>query len=796
MQSEEVTFSGDVDETAALRARISELERRLAHAQQPGVLTEQVPAVFWTTDRELRFTTTSGQALARFDSEPETAVGDMVMSRLGIDDPDGSPIREHRRALAGEHVSYEYEFRGRHFQCRVEPLRNEQGEITGTIGIALDITERVELESQLRHRIAIESLLTSISKHFVALRPEEIDSGIEHVLKLVGEFAHVDRAYVFEVCDNGKAVSNTHEWCAEGIASGIEACRYLPIEHVAWWMNQMSRLEPIHIPAVVEMPPEAEAVRELLEDQDVQSVIAVPLATGGKLLGFLGLDSVRERKSWSPEDTAVLGAIGEIIAGAIDRRNAGQALRESEAVNRSLFDANPDIIMRVSRGGLHLTCHAGTVASLWLHADALIGRTVREAHSEEFAEPCMAMIEEVLRTGEVGEFEYHERLERGGRYREVRIAPCGEEEVLVIVRDITRRKVAESELRERDRFLSSLISNLPGYVYRCRNDRDWTAEYVSDGIKETLGYTPDDITIKRVISVGERIHPDDQDRVWEEVQIALRKRQRFQIVYRLKSVSGDYRWVWEQGIGVYAPDGSVEAIEGFVADMTERKLSEESLARSHALLRLTLNEMDHRVRNNLAAIVALIDLTAKKHDSVSSFSESIKSRIQAMSTVHAALSRNRWAVTTLRDLIMAFMPEELDAELHLDGPDVHVPPRQSAAVGMIMHELFANSLKYGALRDPSGRLEVQWQLKGATEDAMLELLWRETCTTELDPPMAEGLGTKLIQGVVRSELRGRAALQYTPRGAEHRFTFRIEREAGEARSSAIQTIQPASDVPK
>ncbi|MFA5189905.1 MAG: PAS domain S-box protein [Verrucomicrobiia bacterium] len=151
--------------------------------------------------------------------------------------------------------------------------------------------------------------------------------------------------------------------------------------------------------------------------------------------------------------------------------------------------------------------------------------------------------------------------------------------------DITERKQAEESLRESRRALFTLMSNLPGMAYRCRNDRDWTMEFVSQGALALTGYTADELMESARISYAQVIHPDDRDAVWNAVQAALQARQPFQIVYRIITATGVENWVWEKGQGVFSEQGELLALEGFIADITERKRAEEALATSEKRFR-------------------------------------------------------------------------------------------------------------------------------------------------------------------------------------------------------------------
>lgn len=157
----------------------------------------------------------------------------------------------------------------------------------------------------------------------------------------------------------------------------------------------------------------------------------------------------------------------------------------------------------------------------------------------------------------------------------------------VILRDITERIKAQEELGESQRTLSTLISNLKGMAYRCCNDRDWTMEFVSDGCLPLTGYPPEDLLQNARVSFGtDIILPEDRSRVWETVQAAIQDRRHFQTTYRIKTAQGTEKWVWEHGCGIFASDGTLEALEGFITDVTEQKTLESQLQQAERLAEL------------------------------------------------------------------------------------------------------------------------------------------------------------------------------------------------------------------
>ena len=157
--------------------------------------------------------------------------------------------------------------------------------------------------------------------------------------------------------------------------------------------------------------------------------------------------------------------------------------------------------------------------------------------------------------------------------------------------DITEQMDAETALRESQRALATLMKNLPGMAYRCQNDRYWTMEFVSTGCSKLTGYRPSELIGNSKLSYAQLIHPDDRDTVSKEIQAAVGENQPYQVSYRIKTATGEEKWVWEQGCGVFSSQGELEALEGLIIDITERKHAEEEAARIRLYLKNIIDSM-------------------------------------------------------------------------------------------------------------------------------------------------------------------------------------------------------------
>lgn len=137
--------------------------------------------------------------------------------------------------------------------------------------------------------------------------------------------------------------------------------------------------------------------------------------------------------------------------------------------------------------------------------------------------------------------------------------------------------VVEESLKESERSKSVLLSHLPGLAYRCNYDRDWTMQYVSAGCFNLTGYTPENLINNKDLSYNDLIAPEYRKPLWKEWKRILSKKLPFKYEYKIMTAQGERKWVLEMGQGVYDNEGEVEALEGIVLDISDRKEFEDNL---------------------------------------------------------------------------------------------------------------------------------------------------------------------------------------------------------------------------
>ena len=288
------------------------------------------------------------------------------------------------------------------------------------------------------------------------------------------------------------------------------------------------------------------------------------------------------------------------VRRAVDGKKHERALRESEALHRSVLDASPDIIAVTDLEGRLSHVPTAALAVFGFPDDEhYADRSLTEFLAREDRERALASIARMLRGETPGPTGYLGQRADGSTFpievngKLIRDADGRPKHMVFAVRDISARKRVEAELRERERMLGTLMGNVPGMVYRCANDPQWTTQFVSAGCEKLTGYSPEILAGNTVVAYADLVHSDDAARLWDDIQAAIDAGAPWTCVYRITTASGELKWVWERGVAVSVGDAQV--LEGFIQDVTDRREVEAQLSAAAAEWRETFDAMPDSV---------------------------------------------------------------------------------------------------------------------------------------------------------------------------------------------------------
>jgi signal transduction histidine kinase/DNA-binding NarL/FixJ family response regulator len=186
------------------------------------------------------------------------------------------------------------------------------------------------MEQALRHRLRLEELATSISAGFINFNHSEFDSKINDSLKTMGKFFSVDRSYIYLFSDDLSEIKGTYEWYNEEITSKSQILTDLSISPSGWIMEKFKKFEILSISSPNDLPNEAKAEKKILEKENIQSILLIPMVCNNILAGYSGLASIKTSIKWKEEDIKILKLLGEIFINIFKEKWADEERRKME----------------------------------------------------------------------------------------------------------------------------------------------------------------------------------------------------------------------------------------------------------------------------------------------------------------------------------------------------------------------------------------------------------------------------------------------------------------------------------
>ena len=313
--------------------------------------------------------------------------------------------------------------------------------------------------------------------------------------------------------------------------------------------------------------------------------------------------------------------------------------------------------------------------------------------------------------------------------------------------------------------LRLLIETLPQLIWRAQPGGDWT--WASRQWIVFTGQNPGQFEGQGWLAA---VHPDDRARTvlaWQGAEAAGR----LDVEHRLRSAAdGSYRWFECRAMPARDTSGRVTEWFGTATDIHDLKSLQEQQIQ-------TLFELQHRVRNTLAAVRVIARRSAETSESVETYAMHLDGRLDALSRVQSAVIRNPSAGISLAmlaaDELAACCANE-DRQVRIAGPLVLLRARAAERMGLALHELATNAVKFGALAQPAGRIEISWRVEEFDGAGHLVLDWIETGVPLADPgPRRTGFGMDVLERMLAHDLKADTAVRFNPEGVACRIVLPV-----------------------
>jgi PAS domain S-box-containing protein len=488
---------------------------------------------------------------------------------------------QHKRlVLSGEELIFERAIinaKGERRCCevRLAAFPSGEGERQLILGTFIDISQRKSVEESLKRQVKFNDLVIRNLTRFSSCVASEVDVFVTEALQQLAEFVGVDHAYVIMLAADRSTWSVIHEWCGPAVQPQIANYQNIPRGSEPWSESKILSGQAVRINTLNDYPPEAPERYEPDKEAGATSTLLVPIhGPAGLITGTVGMDSHCGDITWQDDDVARCEMIGNAIAGVLERKNAEELRRKAEDKFSKVFEADPTItcILRlhdrkylaVNRAYERLTGYSrsevigrtGVDLGLWVNLEdrelafqrIAAERSVSglEGHFRtKTKEPMVALL-----SGEIIEFD-------------------GEECVLVVAEDITKRKRAEQELRESERRFRVMSDSAPVMMWMSNAEKACT-----DFNRAWFDFTGRTLWQELGDGWTEGVHPADLDPCYRTYTTAFDERRKFTMEYRLQRHDGVYRWIMDTGVPRFLADGSFAGYIGCCIDINDQREAE------------------------------------------------------------------------------------------------------------------------------------------------------------------------------------------------------------------------------
>lgn len=462
-----------------------------------------------------------------------------------------------------------------------------------------------------------------------------------------------------------------------------------------------------------------------------------------------------------------LAVVPSLVIGPLVLLRGAMAVRESHGALQTVLETAVDGVFSIDERGIILSANLAAQRLFGYSKSELLGRNISMLMPSPYREQHDGYIRRYLHTGErkiigIGR-EVSGLRKDGGQFPfdlavsavEVR----GRRVFWGFVRDLSEHRRQEATLRESLERFEQFADHTGDGLWFAQLDPPRVL-YANQSLARVFGVAVEQLLAEPDM-IPRAVHPGDLGYAERSLVAFLAGRSRWMDdILRIVRRDGAIRWIRVRGARLSDGADGRPRIAGMIEDITERH---EAQRRQNLLL----DELDHRVKNNLATVLAVAQQTLRGSAGLDEFQSAFIGRIDALARTHGLLASQKWKGVDVRQMIEETLGAYTESgQIEMSGPTLMLPGRATQPLCLVLHELATNAAKYGCFRKPGGRLEVRWRVRDPEDTSRFCLSWVEAGDGSLAAPTEWGFGLKFVKGVVAHELRGTVDIRFEPGGLQ------------------------------
>src|SRR5271166_614286 len=633
-------------------------------------------------------------------------------------------------------------------ELAVSPIADESGRIVGASTMCREITERKQFEASLARRVAELASLYRFTERLP--RAASFDETFAAALDAIQSALGCERASIL-LFDRSR-VMRFVAW--RGLSDGYRAA----VDGHSPWTPDAANPSPIYVPDI-DASEESEALKATVRAEGIRALAFIPLIADGRLIGKF-MTYYPDPHTFSDEEIGLANTIARQLALAVAHQSAVEELRQSEERFRLMLEHAPVMIWMSDALGhcLHLN---RMLREFWGvdEADIPSFNWQSTMHPEDAESIGESMANAIITRAPVtvrGRY-----LNAQGAYRvlqanaQPRFSSKGEFGGLIGVNvDVTEREEAEAALREsEERFRLAVEAAPSGMVM---TDQDGRITLVSAQSERLFGYSREELIGQKI----EAIVPAESEGSHPELRayFARPTARGMGLGRDLRARRKDGTEIpVEIGLSPFKTSQGVVALAA-VVDISSRKQAE-------AERELLIAELNHRVKNTLSVVQSIAHQTFRGAEPMLAAQRAFEGRLIALASAHNLLTQLNWEHASLEQIAKVILNVTGDGSgrVRLSGPQILLPPKEALSFTMALHELCTNAMKYGALSNDAGHIDVGWT-RSRDPRPRLDLVWRESGGPPVSRPSKGGFGSRLLERSLAFDLDGEVRLSFEPSG--------------------------------